>query len=38
MDQAAAIDDRDVAASVADEAGPLQGAGRRRDATWLKKV
>ena len=31
-DQAAAIDDSDVAAFVADETGPLQGAGRSRDA------
>jgi len=31
-DQAAAIDDRNLAAFVADEAGPLQGAGRSGNA------
>ena len=34
-EQAAAIDDRDVAAFVADEAGPLQGARRSRNARPL---
>src|SRR5579863_3078009 len=34
-DQAAAVDDRDVAAVVADKAGALQSAGRNRNAGTL---
>jgi hypothetical protein len=34
-EQAAAVDDRDVAAFVADEADPLQGARRHRNASPL---
>ena len=36
-DQAAAIDDRNVAAFVADEAGPLQGAGRSRTGELVSR-